>query len=314
MAGFILKRCIATIIIVVITAFLIFTILYFTPANPTDALLGQYATLEEKAAMAAKLGIDRPYLVQLGDYMYTTFIRFDFGNSWTYGTPVFQELIVRMPRTLIIGLSAMVINLALGLSLGIYAGVHAGRWEDSVVMGIAMLFIASPNFWVALMMIILFSSVLNWLPPYGIGSWQCYIMPIIASAITGIAVNARFGRNSIVEVLRADYITTARAKGLRERAVIFRHMLPNALMPTITNIGRILSAIIAGSPVIESVFSIPGVGMYLLTAINTRDYPAVRACVLFFVVFISIIMLCVDLAYAAVDPRIKAKFITQHVT
>ena len=308
MGKFIIRRLLATVLIVILTAFLIFTILYFTPADPTDALLGATASLADKAAMAHKLGIDRPYLVQLGDFMYKTFLRFDFGNSWTYGSPVFSELAKRMPYTLIIGVAAMIINLSIGLSLGVLAGVHAGRWQDSLVMGIAMLFIACPNFWVALMMIILFAAKLKILPPYGIDTWQCYVMPIIASAITGIAVNARFGRNSIVEVLRADYITTARAKGLKESSVIYKHMLPNALMPTITNVGKILAAIIAGSPVIETIFSIPGVGMYLLTAINTRDYPAVRACVLFFAVVISLIMLGVDLAYAAVDPRVKAKF------
>ncbi|MGI6072500.1 MAG: ABC transporter permease [Lachnospiraceae bacterium] len=308
MIKFVLKRLLATVIIVVLAAFLIFSMLYITPANPADALLGANATLEDKAALEAKLGLDKPYIVQLGVFMYKTFIKFDFGNSWTFGTPVFKELADRMPYTLVIGVCAMVINLTLGLLLGIFAGVHAGRWQDSVVMGLAMILIAAPNFWVALLMIVLFSAKLHWLPPYGIDSWQCYIMPIIASAITGIAVNARFGRNSIVEVLRADYITTARAKGLKERAVIYKHMLPNALMPTITNIGKILGAIIAGSPVIEAIFSIPGVGMYMLTAINTRDYPVVRACVLFFAVMISLIMLLVDLAYAAVDPRIKAKF------
>ena len=308
MGKFILRRLLATVLIVIVTAFLIFTVLYFTPADPTDALLGANATVEDKAAMAAKLGIDQPYLVQLGNFMYNTFICFDFGSSWTYGTPVFQELASRMPYTLIIGIAAMIISLIIGLLMGIFAGVHAGRWQDSLVMSIAMVFISAPNFWVALLMIILFAGKLQILPPYGIDSWKCYIMPIIASAITGIAVNARFGRNSIVEVMRADYITTARAKGLKERAVIYQHMLPNALMPTITNIGKILAAVVAGSPVIETIFSIPGVGMYLLTAINTRDYPAVRACVLFFAVVISLIMLCVDLAYAAVDPRIKAKF------
>ncbi len=308
MGKFIIKRLLATVLIVVITAFLIFTVLYFTPADPTDALMGANATVEEKAAMAAKLGIDRPYLVQLGDFMYSTFLKFDFGNSWTFGTPVFQELANRMPYTLIIGVAAMVINLVIGLLMGIWAGVKVGRWQDSAIMAVAMLLISAPNFWVALLMIILFSVRLGILPPYGIDSWTCYIMPIIASAITGIAVNARFGRNSIVEVLRADYITTARAKGLKESAVIYKHMLPNAMMPTITNIGRILAAIIAGSPVIETIFSVPGVGVYLLTAINTRDYPAVRACVLFFAVVISLIMLCVDLAYAAIDPRVKAKF------
>jgi peptide/nickel transport system permease protein len=309
MAKFILKRCLSMVIILLVTAFIIFTILYFIPADPANAMLGFGATAQEKENMRHLLGIDRPYLIQLSEFMYNTFIKFDFGNSWAYGTPVLQELMKRMPPTLYIGVIAMLINLFLGIGLGVFAGTHAGKWQDSLTMGIVMLFIACPNFWVALMMIILFSAELGWLPAYGIGGPQYYIMPIIASAIAGIAVNARFGRNSIVEVFRADYITTARAKGQKERNVVYKHMLPNALMPTITNVGRILSSIIAGSPVIESVFSIPGVGLYMLTAINQRDYPAVRASVLFFAFVISVIMLIVDLVYAAIDPRIKAQFV-----
>ena len=305
MGKFILKRLLATVLIVIVTAFLIFTVLYFVPADPTDALMGANATVEEKAAMAHKLGIDRPYLVQLGDFMYNTFIKFNFGNSWTYGTPVFQELANRMPYTLIIGLAAMVINLVIGLLMGIFAGVHAGRWQDSLVMAIAMLFIAAPNFWVALLMIILFSAKLQILPSFGIDTWQCYIMPIIASAITGIAVNARFGRNSIVEVLRADYITTARAKGLKESAVIYKHMLPNAMMPTITNIGKILAAVIAGSPVIESIFSIPGVGQLYVQSVTLRDYDVFMMDSIFYT-FISLLAgIITDISYGFIDPRIR---------
>jgi peptide/nickel transport system permease protein len=240
--------------------------------------------------------------------MYHTFILFDFGTSWTYGTPVFEELANRIPRTLIVGFAAMIINLILGIGLGVFAGTHAGKWQDSLTMGIVMIFIAAPNFWVALLMILLFSAYLGWLPAYGIGGFSYYVMPVIASAIAGIAVNARFARNSIVEVFREDYVTTARAKGVKERFVVYKHMLPNALMPTITNIGRILAGIIGGSPVVEQVFSFPGVGLLMLTAITNRDYPTIRACVLFFAIAVSLIMLAVDLIYAAVDPRIKAQF------
>ena len=218
------------------------------------------------------------------------------------------ELAVRLPRTLLIGLLAMALNLALGLVLGIFAAVHEGRWQDSLTMGIAMIFISCPDFWVALMMILLFSAKLNILPAYGIGGPQYYVMPVICSALGGIAVNARQTRASILGVFRDDYITTARAKGVPEKKVIWKHMLPNALMPIITSIGNGFAKIVAGTPVIESVFSIPGVGLYLLTAINGRDYPVVRACVVFFAFFTAVAMLLVDLAYAFVDPRIKSQY------
>jgi peptide/nickel transport system permease protein len=209
---------------------------------------------------------------------------------------------------MIIGLSAMALNLAAGLFLGIFAGTHEGKWQDSLTMGIAMVFVSCPDFWVALMMIILFSLRLALLPAYGIGGPQYYIMPIICAALPGIAVNARQTRSSILEVCRADFVTTSRSKGQVEKKVVMNHMLPNALMPIITTIGTGFARIVAGSPVIESVFSIPGVGAYMLNAINGRDYPAVRISVLFFAVFTMAAMLLVDLVYAYVDPRIRAQY------
>ena len=308
MEKYILKRLLWMIVIVLGTAFIIFTILYFTPGDPAIVIAGGNASASDIALMRTKMGIDRPYLVQLGEYFYNTFIRFDFGNSWVYDKPVYQEMLVRLPRTILIGVCAMVLNLGLGLYLGIFAATHEGRWQDSLTMAIAMIFISCPDFWVALMMILLFSARLGWLPSYGIGGPQFYVMPIICSALGGIAVNARQTRASMLGVFREDYITTARAKGQREKMVVLKHMLPNALMPIITSIGAGFARIVAGSAVIESVFSVPGVGLYMLNAINMRDYPVVRACVLFFAVFTALVMLAVDLIYAFIDPRIKAQY------
>ncbi|MDO4331359.1 MAG: ABC transporter permease [Eubacteriales bacterium] len=308
MRKYIINRLLWMIVIVIATAFLIFSILYFTPGDPARYLLGTTASEADIAAKHEQMGLNDPYLVQLGRYMYDTFIRFDFGTSWVFEVPVYSELASRLPRTLIIGLFAMVLNVIVGLSLGIFAGTHSGKWQDSLTMAIAMVFVSCPDFWVALMMILLFTARLGWLPAYGIDSWKCYIMPIIASSLGGVANNARQTRSSILEVFRADYITTARAKGQVEKKVVLHHMLPNALMPIITSLGTGLSRIVAGSAVIEAVFSIPGVGQYMLTSVNYRDYPAVRACVLFFAVFAAIVMLLVDLVYAFVDPRIKAKY------
>ncbi len=308
MGKYVIRRLLWLIVIVIATAFLIFTILYFTPGDPARYLMGSTIPESDIAALHTKLGLDDPYLVQLGKYLYQTFVKFDFGTSWVYKVPVFQELIVRLPRTLIIGLAAMVLNVIIGLLLGIFAGTHGGKWQDSLTMAIAMVFISCPDFWVALMMILLFTSKLHWLPAYGIDSWQCYVMPILASSLGGIANNARQTRSSMLEVFRADYITTARAKGQSETKVVYAHMLPNALMPVITSLGNGLSRIVAGSAVIEAVFSVPGVGLYMLSAINNRDYPAVRSCVLFFAVFATLVMLLIDLVYAFLDPRIKAKY------
>lgn len=308
MYKYIINRLIWMIVILLGTSFVIFTLLYFTPGDPARVVAGSSASAEEVENVRHLLGLDKSYLGQLSDFFYNAFIRFDFGDSWSYNQPVWNEMFVRLPRTLFIGLSAMVLNLALGLFLGIFSAVHEGRWQDSLTMGIAMIFISCPDFWVALMMILLFSVRLGWLPPYGIGGLQYYIMPIIVSSLSGIAVNARQTRASILGVFRDDYITTARAKGVPENQVVWGHMLPNALMPIITSIGNGFAKIVAGTPVIESVFSVPGLGMYLLTAINGRDYPVVRACVIFFAFFTAVTMLLVDLAYAFVDPRIKAQY------
>lgn len=308
MGKYIIKRCLTVIVTLVCAAFIIFTILYFTPGDPVKNMLGSAATDVEIEAMRVQMGLDQPYLVQLGNFLYNSFIKFDLGESWTYNVPVVEELMNRLPRTMLIGISAMLLNVAIGLPLGIFAATHEGRWQDSAAMVVAMCFISVPDFWLALMMIVLFSLKLGWLPAYGIGGFSYYIMPIICACVGGIAVNARQTRSSMLEVFRADYITTARAKGQAERVVIRKHMLPNALMPIITSLGTGFASIVAGAAVIESVFSIPGIGLYMLTGINSRDYPVVRGCVLFFAAFTSIVMLLVDLAYAYVDPQIKAQY------
>lgn len=311
MGKYVIKRCVSMIFIIIAAAFVIFTITYLAPGDPASAILGATASESDLEKTRHALGVDLPYLQQLWNYMKSVFINFDLGDSWVYGKPVLEELGLRMPRTLLIGLTSMVFNVALGVCLGIFAGTHGGKWQDSLTMGIAMIFISCPDFFVALEMIILFAAHLRILPPFGIGSWKHYVMPIVASALQGIATNARYGRNSILEVYRADFVTTARAKGVPEHDVVYKHMLPNALMPIITNMGMILSHIITGSVVIESVFSIPGVGLYMLDAVTRRDYPVIRGCVLFFAVAISVIMLLTDLAYAMVDPRIKVQYSAQ---
>lgn len=308
MVKYIINRLLWMIVIMLGASFIIFTILYFTPGDPAVILAGNSATAAEVENMRHILGLDKSFLAQLGDFLYKTYIKFDLGNSWVYNKPVLDEMVVRLPRTLLIGLCAMALNLTLGLLMGIFAATHEGKWQDSLTMGIAMIFISCPDFWVALMMILLFSAKLNWLPAYGIGGPQFYVMPILCASLGGIAVNARQTRASMLGVFREDYITTARAKGLAENKVVYHHMLPNALMPIITSIGNGFSKIVAGTPVIESVFSVPGVGLYLLTSINSRDYPVVRICVIFFAFFTALSMLLVDLAYAFVDPRIKARY------
>ena len=295
------------IFILIGAAFVIFTITYFTPGDPADAYLTATATSEEVEYWHEIHGLNDSYIVQLGKFLWNA-IHLDFGRSWAYDVPVFQELINRLPRTLILGVFAMLLQVIIGVPLGIIAATHEGRWQDSMVMAIAMVLIACPNFWVALMLIVLFAVKLQILPASGFDSWKHFILPIFCSALGGIAINARQTRSSMLEVIRADFITTARAKGQSEGVIVRRHMFPNALMPVITQVGNGLAGIVAGSAVIEAVFSIPGIGQYMLTGVNKRDFPIIRSTVLFLAVFTAVAMLLVDLAYAYVDPRIKAQY------
>jgi len=308
MGRYILKRLLTMVIIMVCAAIVVFTFMYLAPGDPARLQLGLDATEEALQAKRSEMGIDRSYIEQLASFLYKTFIRFDFGDSWTYGVPVMAEMGVRLKRTLLIGLPAMFLSVTIGTLLGIYAAIHKGSWKDSLTMVIAMIFISAPNFWVALMLILLFCLKLGWLPAYGIDSWTCYILPIVCSALPGIAINARQARSAMLEVIRADYITTARAKGQKFGVIVRKHMLPNALMPIITGVAGGLCGIVAGSPVIESVFSIPGIGAYMLSGVNLRDQPVVRGCVVFFALFTSLTILIMDLCYAFLDPRIKAQY------
>jgi peptide/nickel transport system permease protein len=266
------------------------------------------ATPADIAAKRAELGLDQPYLIQLGRFMYNAFVKFDLGNSWARGTSVMSSLLERLPRTFMLGFLMIVVTVVIGVPIGIGAAIHRGGWQDRSLMVMSMVFISVPEFWLALMLIIVFSLNLGWLPSFGIESWQCYILPVISGAMAGIANLARQSRASVLEVVRADYITTARAKGMREQLVIYKHMLPNALIPIITISGSLFARCVGGTVVLEKIFSFPGVGLYMTDSIGMRDYPAIRGSVVVLAAFTALLMLIVDLAYGFADPQIKAQY------
>ena len=305
---YVVRRLFWMIFILLGTAFIIFTIMYFVPGDPADMLLSADATFEEKQAYREMLGLNDPYFVQLVRFLRDTFIRFDFGVSYSFKVPVLEELISRIPRTFMLSLFCMLLDICIGMPLGITAAMHQDSIVDRLIMVIAMVGISVPNFWLALMMILLFTLRLNWLPAYGIETWKHWVMPILASGLMGIANNARQSRSAVLETIRADFVTTARAKGVPERSVIYKHMLPNALIPIVNMLGTRFANSIAGTVVIESVFTFPGVGLYMMTGINNRDYPIVRSCVIVLAAFSSLAILLTDIAYAYIDPRIKAQY------
>ena len=308
MSRYIYKRLLLMIPVVIMVAVLIFTIMYFTPGDPAIIILGPNASLEQLAAKRAELGIDQPYLVQLWKYLKNVFIRFDFGNSFINGRSVSSQIMERFPRTLMIAALSVLLSIVAGVPLGIVASVHQYTWKDNASMFAALIAASMPGFWIAQMMSLLFALKLGWLPATGIDSWKCYILPVVANAIGGIASMARQTRSSMLEVIREDYITTARAKGQIERKVIYHHALRNALIPIVTCAGGAFGFQLGGALVVETVFSIPGLGKYMMDAINQRDYPSIRGTVIFLAIAFSIVMLAVDIMYAFIDPRIKGQY------
>lgn len=308
MIRYILKRLAMMIPVILGVAIVVFTVMFFCPGDPATAIMGENASDVVLAAKRAELGLDKPFIVQLGNFLYSFFVKFDLGESYVYNTPVWNEIITRLPRTAMFSLGCMLIEVLLGWPLGIMASVNQNKWPDKVCMIISMILNSLPSFFLALLLVIVFHLKLGWLPGFGIETWDCWILPIIAGSFGGMAGQARQTRSAMLEVIRADYISTARAKGVPEWMVIFKHALPNALIPLITLLGSGFATSLSGALIIESVFSIPGMGSYLQLGITQRDYPIVRGTVVVLAILFSLIMLLTDLAYAYVDPRIKSQY------
>lgn len=308
MSRYIIKRLLWMIPVMLGIAILIFSIMYICPGDPAQAMLGAGATQVQLAAKRAEMGLNDPYIVRLGRYLSQVFLHFDLGTSYMYGTPVLEGLMSRMQYTLVIALICMLLQICVGTPLGIVAATHRNGIADRICMFVALLGVSIPAFWLALMLVVVFAVNLGWLPTYGVGGIEYFILPCLANCFAGIATQARQTRSSMLEVIRSDYITTAKAKGLSQRDILMKHALPNALIPIITIIGNGMGMMLGGTVIIENVFSIPGVGSYMTSAINQRDYPIVMGGVLVLGLIFSLIMLLVDIVYAYVDPRIKAQY------
>lgn len=308
---YIVQRLLWLVVILVCVSVLIFTILYFVPGDPAEIALGSESTMEERWEWREDYGLNDSYLKQLGTYLYNTFIRFDLGKSYSNKTPVVREFGQRLPRTLKLGVICLLVNVAFGLPLGIACALHRNTFLDHLLTVLAMVGMCMPGFWLALLMQQFFGVKLHWLPVMGVNSgWKSWVMPVIAGSISGIAGNVRQTRSAVLETIRADFITTARAKGVSNQSVIYKHMLPNALIPILSMLGGAFGHVISGTVIIETVFTFPGVGMYMLSGTSARDYPVVRGCVLILAAFSAFVVLLVDLAYGMVDPRIKAQYVS----
>lgn len=290
---------------------IMFTLMNFVPGDPAQLALGAgvHTTAEIEAKREA-LGLNRPFLVRLWEYISNLFLHFDFGKSLMDGTDIKWELMKRFPYTAKIAIFSIILTVVVGLPLGIYTAVHANSAGDRVSLLVTLLFDCMPSFWTALLLVLLFSLKLKWLPSSGAKSLSYFILPTIANSLGGLAGFTRQVRASMLEVIQSDYVTTARSKGLPEKEVIYGHALPNALIPILTVIGMRFGSMLGGATIIEVVFSIPGIGQYLVNSINNRDYNACTGGIIFIAFTFAVIMLLTDLLYAFADPRIKAQYVS----
>lgn len=308
MFKYVIKRLLLMIPVMIGVLFIVFFISYITPGDAATAILGANYTPEAYAELAHSLGIDRPFIVQFLDYLSGIVTRFDLGDSYVYHTSVAAGILSRIGITLRIGLLGVLLTIVIGLPIGIISATKQHSLLDNCVTVLSMVMAAMPGFWIAMMLMILFALNLRILPASGVTSWKGYILPVVCNAMASLAVMVRMTRSSMLEVIHQDYIRTARAKGLSERRIVFKHALKNALMPVITVVGMQISMIMGGSVIIETIFNINGIGLYMLQGINSRDYPIICGCVLVISLTVCMLNLVVDLVYAFIDPRVKSQY------
>lgn len=308
MAKYVIKRVLLLIPTVFVVVFIIFTIMNITPGDPGRLILGPTASQSAVDAFNEEFGVNDPFFTRFFDYC-NGLLHGDFGTSYRSRQPVIGEILSRFPYTLTLALLSILIGAFLGISLGILSAVRQYSITDAVSTSIAMILGAVPAFLLGMVGIYLFSYKLNLLPSGGVRSWTSYILPVMTVSLSTAAGLLRITRAQVLETIRQDYVRTARAKGAAERRVIWKHALKNALLPVITTLGMRFGSSLGGSVVIEQVFNIPGLGNYILTSIQSKDMPAVLSSIILISVMFCLVMLVVDLIYAFIDPRIKAKYV-----
>ena len=307
MIRYVIKRILWMIPIILGVTFIVVILLDLTPGDPARQLLGNFATEEEIAVLREEMGLNKPLIVRYVKYIGGV-LHGDLGTSYFTKESVLADILQRFPYTLLLVVISMALAIITGIPTGVYAATHQYTWKDNVSIVLSLFCVSMPNFWFALILVQIFATKLGWVPPLGIDTWKGWILPAIAVSIGYSATIARQTRSSMLEEIRQDYVVTARAKGQSEGKVIYKHALKNALIPVIVIIGSVFGASLGGAVIAETVFAIPGLGNYTLSALTSRDYPAVQGSVLFIAVLYSVIMLIVDLVFAFVDPRIKSQY------
>jgi len=274
------------------------------PGDPARLVAGEQATLDAVEAVRVQLGLDQPIHIQYLKYV-GGLLRGDLGMSLRTKRPVLTEVAARYGNTMALTLASLIWSTIVGVILGVWSGKNRGKWQDFSGMTLAVSGISLPNFWIGFLLIMLFSVKLRWFPTTGTGSWKNLVLPAIALGTSIAAIIARFTRSSIVEVLKEDYIRTARAKGLREKTVTWGHAFRNSMISVVTVVGLQFGFLLGGSVVTEAVFAYPGLGQLLVESVNYRDYPAIQSLILIFSLQFIIINLIVDILYAILNPEIK---------
>jgi|SRR5690625_231826 len=303
MLQFIVRRLLQLIPVLIGVTILVFSLMHLTPGNPAHIIAGENAPKETVEQIEERLGLNDPIVVQYVDFVKNA-VKLDFGNSWRTSLPVTQELWPKFWVTFELSIYSTIFSIVLGLIAGIISAVRQYSLSDIGIMLVALFGLSMPNFWLGLMLMLLFSIHLGWLPPTGWGSLQQIIMPVITLGTMGAAVIARMTRSSMLDVISQDYIRTARAKGVKERVVIYRHALKNALIPVVTVVGLQFGSLLAGSVLTESVFAINGMGKLIIDRILARDFPIVQASVLVIAVVFVFVNLIVDISYKYLNKRV----------
>ncbi|MEO7243286.1 MAG: ABC transporter permease [Variovorax sp.] len=316
MSLFLLKRFATLVLTLVGASAIIFLVLEVLPGNAAQMLMGPDASPEAVAALSAKLGLDQGAWSRYWHWIAGLF-KGDLGNSYAYGSPVTELLRERLALTVPLALFAMLLTTAIALAVGVTAAARHNKLGDVGLMSLAQLGIAIPNFWFAILLILLFSVQLQWFSAGGFDGWgegvggivdgmKALLLPALSLAVVQAAILARFTRSAVLEVMREDFVRTARAKGVSQRAVLWHHVLRNALVPVVTIMGMQFSELLAGTIVVENVFYLPGLGKLIFQAISNRDLIVVRNCVMLLAAMVVVVNFFVDLLYAVIDPRLKA--------
>lgn len=304
MLRYTLKRIVGVIPTLIIVTTFVFFFVRMIPGDPARMVAGEQATLQDVEAVRVQLGLDQPISIQYVKYV-GGLLHGDLGMSLRTKRPVLTEVAARYGNTMALTIASLIWSTIVGILLGVWSGKHRGKWQDFTGMTLAVSGISLPNFWVGFLLIMLFAVKLRWLPTTGAGTWKNLVLPAITLGTSIAAIIARFTRSSIIEVLKEDYIRTARAKGLKEKTVTWTHAFRNSMISVVTVVGLQFGFLLGGSVVTEAVFAYPGLGQLLIESVNYRDYPAIQSLILIFSLQFIIINLVVDILYAVLNPEIK---------